>query len=150
MLASFQREPWRETVAAFAETNVTRPAIAWVDDHAVPVFDYYIRRVPRQQADITWTPLLGVNLPALPAATPPPGGDLWLVLAESPYRDLSAFLPAEFHQQYQLSSAQHSPGIGLWRYQRLTKPLSAPPPPPEPSTEAFWGLTLPSPLANCR
>ena len=150
MLASFQREPWREIVAAFAETNVTRPTVAWVDDHAVPVFDYYIRRVPRQQADIMWTPLLGADLPTLPELKPPLDSDLWLVLAESPYRDLSAFLPAEFHQQYQLSSEQHGPGIGLWRYRRLPEPLSAPPHPPEPSPEAYWGLTLPSPLATCR
>ena len=91
LLISFQREPWREVVAAFAEASAARPSVAWVDELAVPAFDYYARRVPLGQGDTTWAPLLGADLPALPGAAPPPDGDLWLVLTESPYRDCASF-----------------------------------------------------------
>lgn len=150
MLASFQREPWCAVVTAFAEASVARPTVAWVDELAVPVFDYYARRTAVGQGGDTWAPLSGAHLPALPSTEPPPGGELWLLLAESPYRDLHALLPAEFYQQYEVVNQQHSPGIGLWRYRRLTEPLPAPPVIPEPSEEALWGLQLPSPLTACR
>lgn len=149
MLASFQREPWRGAVAAVLAPAGARAAV-WVDEMAVPAFDYYARRAPADRTAGQWTPLFGHNLPALPDLTPPPAGDLWLVLAESPYRDLRALLPGEFHQQYQLVAEQHSTGIGLWRYRRLSEPEAVPPPLPEPSPEALWGLQLPSPLATCR
>ncbi len=150
LLATFQREPWRETVAAVAQATRSSPAVAWVDDLAVPAFDYYARRAASEPGGVTWSPLLGAGLPALPDAAPPPGGDLWLVLAESPYRDLRAFLPAEFHRGYRLVAEQHAPGIGLYRYRRLAEPLTTLPELAAPSPEALWGLQLPSPLASCR
>lgn len=150
MLVTFQREPWREVVAALTRTSAARPAVAWVDELAVPVFDYYARRTPAEPGGFTWAPLLDADLPALPRVKPPPGGDLWLVLAESPYRDLHALLPAEFHRHYRLAADQHDPGIGLYHYQRRIEPLATPPELPPPSPEALWGLQLPSPLATCR
>lgn len=150
MLVSFQREPWRAAVASVAEAASGRAAVVWVDELAVPAFDYYNRRGAVRGQAIIWAPLVGVNLPALPGVTPPPEGDLWLVLSESPYRDLRVLLPAEFHQQYQLVEERHYPGIGLWRYRRLVEALAALPALPAPPPEAVWGVQSPSPLAVCR
>ncbi len=150
MLATFQREPWRQVIASITEAGASETSVAWVDDLVVPAFDYYVRRRPPGHTAITWAPLLGTALPALPAPAPPPGGDLWLVSAESLYRNLQTFLPAAFYQDYQLVAEQHVPGIGVWRYRRLVEPLAQPPPRLAPSLEATWGLRLPSPLAVCR
>lgn len=150
LLASFQQERWDRAVASVTEANATGSSVAWVDDLAVPAFDYYIRRSPQGATAITWAPLPGAALPALPGATPPPGGDLWLVLAENPYRDLHASLPAGFYREYQPLSEQHTPGIGIYRYRRLAELLPPPPATPAPPPEATWGLRLPSPLAVCR
>lgn len=150
MLVSFQREPWREAVASVAEAASDRGAVAWVDELAVPAFDYYSRHTTGQQQHITWTPLVGADLPALPGATPAPDGTLWLVLSESPYRNLRVLLSEAFQQQYQLVDGRHYPGIGLYRYRRLAEPLAAPPALTDPAQEAWWGLQLPSPLATCR
>jgi uncharacterized membrane protein len=150
MLMSFQREPWRQVVATLSRASTGRPVIVWVDDLAVPAFDYYYRRMSLNPTNIAWAPLRGSDLPALPSLIPPSGGDLWVVLIENPYRNLSVFLPAEFHQKYQLLDEHHFPGVAVRHYRRLSQPLTLFPLLPEPSPEALWGLQLPSPLVSCR
>ena len=150
MLTSFQREPWRQVVDTLSEASAGRPAVVWVDDLAVPAFEYYYRRMSLNPTNVTWAPLLGADLPALPSLTPPPEGDLWIVLIENPYRNLGVFLPVEFYQQYQLLDEHHVPGIAIRHYRRLAQPLTAIPPLPTPSPEALWGLQLPSPITLCR
>lgn len=67
---SFQLGPWRDVLRAPYAVKIVRPAVAWVDEMAVPAFDYYARRASAGQADITWTPLLSHDLPVLPALMP--------------------------------------------------------------------------------
>ena len=150
VLISFQREPWRQVVGALSKASTVHPIVVWVDDLAVPAFDYYYRRMSLNPTNVTWAPLLGADLPALPSLTPPPEGDLWVVLIENPYRNLLVFLPVEFYQQYQLVDEHHVPGIAIRHYRRLAQPLTSLPPLPTPSPEALWGLQLPSPITLCR
>jgi len=147
LLVRFQREPWRDVVQAIYSAETGHTTVFWVDDLAAPVFDYYTRGISIDRASTSWMPLIGQTLPSV---VPSPGGTLWLVLPQGPYRDLRAFLPAEFHRQYRLEAERHEPGIGLWRYRRLLEPLTISPVIPAPSQEALWGLQLPSPLAICQ
>ncbi|NUQ36309.1 MAG: glycosyltransferase family 39 protein [Caldilineales bacterium] len=140
MVAAHARDPWRQTLSAL------RPAeVVWVDDLATPVWVYYSARAEHTW---TWQPLYGAELPKLPSLQPDPGGDLLLVTAESPYRTLALLLPAHFSAAYALTEAQHTRGIGVYRYQRRLAPLplaaQEPPPPLAP-----LGLRLPSPLDTC-
>ena len=98
---------------------------------------------------LAWTPLRGRDLPALPSMQPAPGDALWIISAQSRYRNLVALLPPAFGQDYELQAAQVALGIGEYRYQRRRQPLTVPPPTPAPDPASQWGLLLPSPLATC-
>lgn len=137
-------EPWRETVA---QATAASPAVVWVDELAAPAWAYYTRHA--DQSAPAWTPLRGRDLPALPSMQPAPGAALWIISAQSRYRNLVALLPAAFAQQYELQSARTAPGIGEYHFQRRLQPLPAPPATSAPDPVSQWGLLLPSPLAIC-
>lgn len=141
-----RQEPWREVVASISASADQRSSVVWVDELAAPVLDYYSRR---QAIPLNWTAWFGRRLPALPAQEPPIAGDLFLVTAESPYRDLHALLPPDFWRANQLVTEQHETGIGLYHYRRVAD-AQVPPPALRPvSPYASWGLQLLSPLDQC-
>ena len=139
-------EPWRETAAQVA---AARPSAVWVDELAAPAFAYYAQSSSAAAPMLAWTPLRGRDLPALPSMQPAPGDALWIISAQSRYRNLVALLPPAFGQDYELQAAQVALGIGEYRYQRRRQPLTVPPPTPAPDPASQWGLLLPSPLATC-
>ena len=148
-LFTLQREPWRNVVDQLLTANAGPSEAAWVDEVSVPAFDYYWRRAAPGNAALPWVPLFGRALPQTPDLTPAPNGTLWLITAESPYRQLVAFLPGDFRAGYELVAEQHELGIGIYRYRRRAQPSadSTSPPPPTPAAE--WGLLLLSPLDTC-
>jgi len=142
-----QREPWREVVTEIVAT--ADPAtVIWVDELAVPAFDYY-RRQHRHRTNLTWTPLFGSGLPNLPDLAPPVDGSLWLITQNDPYRRLTAALPTSFAPAYDLLRVETRVGISRYIYWRRVTPLTDPTlsiPTPERAT---WGILLPSPLSQC-
>jgi hypothetical protein len=142
------REPWRDVITtemAHLDTNT----VVWVDDLVWPAVVYYMRRLGWSEPPAAVQPWIGSRFPELPTMTPPPGGELWLLTMENPYRHLVKLLPASFAADYALIAAYHRDGIGFARWQRRPAPLDPPPPRPAPPPEAGWGLLLPSPLASC-
>jgi uncharacterized membrane protein len=145
-LITLQREPWRATVADLLSRDT--PSAVWVEDIAVPIFDYYARHAA-QPDRLAWTPLLGRELPHTPQLQPAAGGTLAIVTHEIRYRRLADLLPAAFYSEYELSTEQHEPGIGVDVFRRRAQPdQAAAPPEHTPSDE--WGLALPSPLDTCQ
>jgi hypothetical protein len=154
-LPAYQREPWRMVVNYLSQSTPVQAGPIWVDELATPVFDYYLNYRITPTNPIRWAPLVGRNLPHLPGLTPGINETLWVVTAESPYRNLIDLLPANFHRQYRLLKAYHEPGIGLYRYQRQSLSthdqiwstrLEA----QSDNDPARWGLLLPSPLDTCQ
>ena len=146
-LITLQREPWRTAVVDLLTKDA--PSVVWVDDLAVPIFDYYARHAAPPDRPTARIPLFGRELPQTPQLQPAAGGTLAIVTSETRYRRLTTFLPAEFHREYELSTERHVPGIGVDVYRRRVQPdraatLQA----PAPSDE--WGLSLPSPLDTCQ
>ncbi len=139
-------EPWRDVAQAVRQAA---PAVIWVDELAAPAFSYYARPERPDGAAPTWVPLFGRDLPALPAVEPAPGAALWIITAESRYRQLTALLPPAFAQRYQAQETRLQPGVGQFVYRRRLTPLATPPPQPAPTLTQEWGLQLPSPLAAC-
>jgi hypothetical protein len=125
----------------------TESAVIWVDEMSVPVFDYYWQRFASVDQAAQWTPIFDQALPDLPKTQPSPGGDLWLVTAESTYRHLNLFLPDEFRAQYDLIDEQHATGIGLYHYRRQSLDVIILP--PDRTLADTWGLQLLSPLDTC-
>jgi hypothetical protein len=148
ILPAHPQEPWRTVVAELGRV-ISSSTIIWVDDQAVPVFDYYFRPDPAETASLRWTPLVGRYLPQLPAITPEAGQFLWVVTAESRYRRVTDWLPLDFQRHYQLLETRQSPGIGLYHYRRRVKPLAEPSKVGRPVRSNQWGLLLPSPLDSC-
>ncbi len=148
-VVTLQREPWRSVVQDVLTARVQLPAVAWVDEMAVPSFDYYWRRAGLPSESLQWTTLFGRTLPEIPQLAPPPNGTLWVILAESPYRKLIPFLPSQFFADYQLVSERHESGIGVYRYQRRTQPDPTALPRPDRTPADEWGLLLRSPLDAC-
>jgi hypothetical protein len=149
-LPNHQREPWRAVVADLVASGPEPAAVVWVDDLAVPAFEYYLPHSQAESGGLQWTPLVGQHLPRLPDVSPQPGDTLWIVTAESVYRHLEALLPAAFYADYQLIEERHEPGIGVYRYRRRLAAAPDPPQVPVPGRPAAWGLLLPSPLTTCR
>ena len=146
-LITLQREPWRAAVVDLLTRDT--PSAVWVEDIAVPIFDYYARHAAPPDRPAAWAPLLGRELPQTPQLQPAAGGTLAIVTHEIRYRRLAALLPAAFHSEYELSAEQHEPGIGVDVYRRRAQPdRAAAPPEHTPSDE--WGLSLPSPLDTCQ
>jgi uncharacterized membrane protein len=146
-LGTLQREPWRAVIEDLLTKNT--PSIAWVDDLAVPIFDYYARRTASTDQHVGWAPLFGRDLPRTPELQPHPNDTLAIVTSETPYRRLAAFLPAAFYAQYELLSERREPGIGVDIYRRRMQPDDTAAPPTHTSTDA-WGLFVPSPLGTCQ
>lgn len=142
------REPWRSAVSDLA-AEPDPQAVIWVDELAVPIFEYYWPSEPAGRPATPWTPLWGQTLPALPDLRPAPGQTLWLVTPESTYRRLTALLPPAFQREYRLVEARREVGLGLYRYQRRRGPWPDEPAITEASQVERWGLLLPSPLAQC-
>ncbi|MCX7852523.1 MAG: hypothetical protein N2383_07025 [Caldilineales bacterium] len=142
------REPWREVITA-EMSRLDADTVVWVDDLVWPAVVYYTRRMGWTEPPAGVQLWIGARLPEWPAVTPPPGGELWMLTMENPYRNLVSLLPASFAAEYALIAAQHRDGIGFWRWQRRVEPLHPPPSRPTPPPEAGWGLLLPSPLASC-
>lgn len=146
-LFTLQREPWRAAVVELLTKDT--PSVVWVDDLAIPIFDYYARHAAPPDRPAAWSPLFGRQLPQTPQLQPAAGGTLAIVSNQNRYRRLAAFLPAEFYREYEMSTERHEPGIGVNLYRRRTQPdRAATPPGHTPSDE--WGLSLPSPLDTCQ
>ncbi len=146
-LSTLQREPWRNTVVDLLTKDT--PSIVWVDDLAVPIFDYYARHATPSDQPVAWTPLFSRELPHTPQLQPAAGGTLAIVTAETRYRRLAAFLPSEFYREYEPLTERHVPGIGADVYRRRARPdRAALPRVPAPTDE--WGLSAPSPLDTCQ
>jgi hypothetical protein len=150
VLPGHQREPWRAVVGDLAQTKTDSGLVLWVDDLAVPAVDYYLRVAGADGQQIRWTPLFGGRLPELPELRPEPGESLWIVTAESDYRQLVNLLPAAFYARYQLLETRPNVGIGLYLFQQRaqlgrvwTRNLTS-------DRRPSWGLELPSPLDTCQ
>jgi hypothetical protein len=150
VLPHHQREPWRAVVTGLVDRGPGPAAVVWVDELAVPVFDYYLGRSPAANAPIRWAPLRGRELPRLPDLAPRRGDMLWLLTSENPYRHLIALLPPDFYGTYQAVEEHHQTGIGLYGYRRRTEGGLDQLDVPAPSRLDAWGLLLPSPLDACR
>lgn len=146
-LITLQREPWRSAVVDLLTRDT--PSVVWVDDLAAPIFDYYARHAALPEGHTTWAPLFGRELPQTPPLQPAAGGTLAIVTNETRYRRLAAFLPAEFYQEYTLSTERREPGIRVDVYRRRAQPDGAATRPGHTPTDV-WGLFLPSPLDTCR
>lgn len=142
------REPWREVITA-EMSRLDANTVVWVDDLGWPAVVYYTRQMGWTEPPAQVQPWIGGHLPELPAAKPPPGGELWLLTMENPYRNLVGLLPASFAAEYALIAARHRDGIGFYRWQRRPTSVEPPPPSSPPPPEASWGLLMPSPLAVC-
>ncbi len=142
------REPWRAAVSDLAAERDPQ-AVIWVDELAVPIFEYYWRSPSAGRPATSWTPLWGQALPALPDLRPAPGQTLWLVTPESAYRRLTVLLPPAFQREYRLVEARREVGLGIYRYQRRPGSWPDEPAVTEASPVDRWGLLLPSPLAQC-
>jgi hypothetical protein len=156
-LPAHQREPWRTVISNLSRSEAQQTSLVWVDELAVPVFDYYLNHNLTATSSIRWAPLIGRDLPQLPDLTPEIDETFWIVTAESPYHNLIALLPPHFHHHYRLLELYHEPGIGLYRYQQQTVPsrdaVEIPAQLPETQLDsniARWGLLLPSPLDTCQ
>lgn len=150
ILPGHQREPWRDVVAELLQAEPDHSMVIWVDELAVPAFDYYLDHSEAEVSQIQWAPLFGRGLPQLPDPTPQPGDALWIVTSESIYRHLIALLPEDFYRHYQLLEERYEVGIGLYRYQRRVEPLPSQPELPAPDRVDAWGLLLHSPLDTCQ
>jgi membrane protein YdbS with pleckstrin-like domain len=146
ILPGQQREPWRQVMADLQETIAVEPGVVWVDELVVPAFTFYD---DSETAD-RWAPLFGRRLPALPDLLPKPGGTLWLVTGNNPYRHLVRLLPADFFAEFEGGFIREEVGIRVYTYRRrlaqeaaITNTVKPPTPPEE------WGLLLPSPLDTC-
>ncbi len=147
-VAAIRREPWRAIVTDLVTTQ--QPAVTvWVDDLAVPVFDYYARRAASSHLPIDWTPLIGSDLPRIPGDQPPANTTLAIVTSENQYRHLTNYLPVDFYANYELLTQQREPGIGVNIYRRRELPDSTAAIPTHSPTDA-WGLLIPSPLSTCQ
>lgn len=142
------REPWRDVITT-EMARLDANTVVWVDDLVWPAVVYYTRRLGWSEPPAAVQPWIGSRLPELPTMTPPPGGELWLLTMENPYRHLVRLLPASFDADYALIAAYHRDGIGVSRWRRRTEPLNPPPSRPAPPPEVGWGLLLPSPLDSC-
>ena len=140
------REPWREVAA-----RLTGPGtVVWVDELDAPAFDYYARQATEAgETAPVWAPLYGRAFPTLPTLEPPKGGSLWVLTADSPYRDLHALLPAAFRREYALVETAQEAGISVRRFIRRLEPVTGTLNLPEPGAVTWWGLMLPSPLDRC-
>jgi hypothetical protein len=148
-VATYQREPWRTVIADLVRADDGTPKVMWVDDTAVPNFDYYIRQDQRVAEMLKWAPLYSHDLPRLPELTPEPGDELWFVTAENRYRRPVALLPAAFYEQYELAGERHETGIGAYRFRRRLQPIPGAPAPFIRTQVDDWGILLPSPVGQC-
>jgi hypothetical protein len=145
-LFTLQRQLWREIVTEIVSTD--QSTSVWVDDLAAPVFDYYARRAAPPDRAVSWTPLFGRDLPQTPGLPSVSNGTLTLLVTDTPYRNLMAFLPKQFYAEYDLVSEQHALGLSAYRFRQRAQPQEAAAPfAPAPNQE--WGLLLPSPLTSC-
>lgn len=142
ILPTHGREDWRQAVANLSPVK-NGPAIIWVDDLVVPAFAFY---APEHHAN--WLPLIGSDLPQLPAKEPAPGEKLFLVASSNPYRPLNRLLPPAFYTNYEFMDQTQTTGVQIFSYRRRLQPVAAADF-PNPTLEEQWGLLLPSPLAGC-
>ena len=148
ILPTHQREPWRDALTRLAGRE--QADVIWVDEWAVTPVDYYDRQMWADTGILLeWQPLLSRNLPQLPAVQPQPGEDLWLIMAEGPYRHLLELLPPAFYAEYRLQEERQVPGVGLYHYQRRSSPLDSVPDLPPPSQTTLWSLESAFPLDVC-
>ncbi|MDX1522750.1 MAG: hypothetical protein R3264_14070, partial [Anaerolineae bacterium] len=148
VMATHQREPWRQTVADLVASAGPNTAI-WVDELAVPVFAYYWPGPPGS-TPADWAPLIGRQLPTLPDLAPPAGGELWIISADERYRRLTLALPPEFYQSYALQRVEAEQGLYRFIYHRRDQAPPTPVATPVPGPIVTWGLQLPSPLDQCQ
>jgi len=128
-VATYQREPWRTVIADLVRADDGTRKVLWVDDTAVPNFDYYIGQNQGVAAKLKWAPLYSRDLPRLPELAPEPGDAMWFVTAENRYRRLVALLPATFYEQYELAGERHEIGIGAYLFRRRVQPIPGAPVP---------------------
>ena len=80
------KTPWR-AVAAAVQARVAPEDSVWVDELAVPAFDYYTGGLAGRHV------LAARDMEAL-AGTPLPAGKIWFVVQAGRYRNPLDFLPA--------------------------------------------------------
>ena len=124
-------------------------APVWVDEWVVTPVAYYARQMQHAGLTLQWTPLISRDLPRLPDMQPPAGADLYLILAEGPYRHFLELLPPDFFAQYAERERHERGGITVVRYRRRIAPLTNPPPLAPPSQETLWSLESAFPLDVC-
>ena len=145
-LITLQRDPWRPIVQDIALLH--EPSVVWVDELSAPVFDYYWRQFGANPIT-RWEPLIGRDLPRLPALTPAPTDKLFIVTEETEYRHLIALLPIEFWMTYAPLGEQRSGHLVVYQYQRRLQPDLNAQSPITRTPRDDWGLLLPSPLDTC-
>lgn len=142
ILPAHERENWRLAVEQLAPIK-NEAAVIWVDDLIVPAYSFYA-----QELGIPWQPLIGSELPDLPAETPEPGETLRLITSSNPYRPLTQLLPPVFYMNYELVDLTQVTGVQIYSYRRRLQPDTTAVY-PTPTPEETWSLLLPSPLAHC-
>ncbi len=145
LLPRHPSDAWQTAVPQITK-NAPQGAQFWIDDMVVPAFAYYAGPEIAER----WETLNGRSLPQLPESAPAANAPLYLVTANTPYRDLLPLLPPEFRQTYQLIQEQIWSGVHVYEFWSRTTNSSDPPPMPPSSSAAEWGLLLPSPLYACQ
>jgi hypothetical protein len=89
------KEPWQEVIMVVQEETDTTDAV-WVDELAVPAFDYYTHGAP--QYSVWHAPHFSAIAAAAPSETPsgPDPRRLWVVALDDSYRSLLDYLPASW------------------------------------------------------
>ncbi len=143
-----QRESWRLVLTDLVEHSPDAPL--WVDEWAVTSVTYYDRQLRTATGQgLLWAPLLSSQLPRLPQLQPAPGGELWLIVTDGPYRHFLELMPTEFFARYEFLDRSDAGGVTLLHYRRRLHALSPPPDPPLPSRETLWSLESAFPLDVC-
>jgi hypothetical protein len=130
------KEPWREVVAAVQEK--TDPSdVLWVDELAVPAFDYYYSGLPKRL--ILRTARLHELKDESDARAR--GGRIWVVTRVDPYRNLFDYFPSSFARELVWSGDWHRVSVRAYAPDSADLASSAwdisPPP---------WLLEWPSPV----
>jgi len=130
------KEPWREVVAVVQEETDPSDAL-WVDELAVPAFDYYYNGFPKRLI------LRTAHLHELKDESDAlvRGGRIWVVTRVDPYRNLFDYFPSSFARKLVWSGDWHRVSVRAYAPDSVDLASSAwdagPPP---------WLLEWPSPV----
>jgi len=134
------KEPWREVVAV-VQQEIGPDDVLWVDELAVPAFDYYysgsrerlvLRMAHLDELSNTWD----VERRSLAG-----GGRIWVVTRVDPYRNLLDYLPPSLSQKPVWSGDWHRVSVRAY-----APPPSDTGPPVSGANLPPWLLAWPSPV----